>query len=62
MTEEKPKIKLSELADIYDIEQDPKDSKNIPEKESKQEIDDKEWETTIKQGDDQLEDEMNEEW
>ncbi len=30
---EKPKMKLSELTDLYEIEDDSKDSKNIPEKE-----------------------------
>ncbi len=30
---DKVKIKLSELTDMYDIEDDSKDTKNIPEKE-----------------------------
>ncbi len=32
---EKPKIKLSELSDLYDIENDSEDTKSIPEKEVK---------------------------
>jgi len=52
---EKPRIKLSELTDMYDIEDDSKDTKNIPEVD---ETKAGEWETTIEQGDKQLEDDL----
>ncbi len=50
---EKVKIKLSELTDMYDIEDDSKDIKHTPEKE------DDDWETTIEMGDKELKEELD---
>ncbi len=56
----KVKIKLSELTDMYDIEDDTKDMENIPEKESKNEKDS--IELRIEQEDANLEQEIDQEW
>ncbi len=55
MENEKPKIKLSELSDLYDIEDD---TEHIPE-EKKVEKKEKDWEATIDEGDQELEEEFD---
>lgn len=51
---EKPKIKLSELADMYDIEDPIK-----PEDMANPVVVDEEWEVTIIESDKKIEDEMD---
>ncbi len=57
---DKVKIKLSELTNMYDIENDSEDTENIPEEEKTAKQIANQWQITMDKGDDKLEQEFDE--
>ncbi len=59
LVEEKPKIKLSELTDLYDIEDDSATKKEVVKEVAKEEDDEPTFEETVEYYDKKIEEEFD---